>query len=96
MIKKNFFKKAIWVSKNAELKKLQPTHAKKVIREKVTENGVFYFYYCVQMLSAYILILESHFKSISGMGGSILSKKSKSLYPNGTTSVANYIEKKQN
>jgi hypothetical protein len=28
------------------------------------------------------MCLESHFTSISGMGGSILSKKSKSLYPN--------------
>ncbi len=32
---------------------LQKTKARKVINDKVTENRVFYFYYCVQNCSAY-------------------------------------------
>ncbi len=45
MKEKNFFKKAMWVSKNAEfdadfesVEKVAKTHAKKVFNKKVTEK----------------------------------------------------------
>jgi hypothetical protein len=55
-----FLQNALKVSKKQNLmgisnplKKLQKTHVKKVINEKVSKNGYFDFYYCVQRFSAY-------------------------------------------
>jgi hypothetical protein len=57
------------------LKKLQKTRAKKVINEKFTETWSFFTFVCTS-------VLEFHFTSISGPGGSILSKKLNKLYLN--------------
>ncbi len=44
------------------VKKCKKSHAKKGNSEKGTEkNGVFYFYYCVQMFSPYNFFLMTFF-----------------------------------
>jgi hypothetical protein len=71
------------------LKKLQKTSAQEVINEKVTEFFFFTFITVCKSfrrvtlfgMNFFTCVLESHFISISGQEGSVLSKKSKSLYP---------------
>ncbi len=43
------------------LKKVQKNLCEKSYQNKVTENGVFYFYYCVQKFSAYNFLFSWHF-----------------------------------
>jgi hypothetical protein len=54
------FKNATWVSKNTEFDANFESFEKvaKNLGEKVTKNGVFYFYYSVQKFSAYNFLLN--------------------------------------
>ncbi len=85
---KFFYFKMQYVLKNAEFgadfgsveKVTEKLMRKKLSMKMWQKIWVFYFYYCVQKDSAYNIFgwLDLHYP---GLGGSILSKKSKLFYP---------------